>query len=296
MIHIPVLLKEILQYLDPKPGENFIDATLGDGGHALAILELNAPDGRVLGIDASQQAIDFVGKKKQNRNFENRAILVHDNFSNLRNIVAQYKFNPVQGILADLGFSSRQLEASGRGFSFLRDEPLLMTFDEQQKFNAQEAINLWPQAELERIFKEYGEEQFSQSIAKKIIEARKIKPILTTFELVDIVKEATPSRYHHKHIHPATKIFQALRIAVNEELKNLENFLPQALEILDKGGRLAVISFHSLEDRIVKFFFRECRRRNLLKIINKKVVRPSYEEVKINPRSRSAKLRLAIKL
>lgn len=321
MNHVPVLLNEVLQCLNPRPGENFIDATLGDGGHALAILERNAPNGRVLGIDASHKAIKIVQERAKNKDFDKRIILVHDNFSNLQNIVADYQFNPIQGILADLGFSSRQIEESGRGFSFSKDEPLIMAYNDLLVFpelkrseqiaenqTAAEIVNGWSEDDLTDIFSKYGEEKFSRQISRKIVESRKVKPIITTFQLVEIIKEATPFWYHHRHSpkrrtsgalrgrHPATKIFQALRIAVNDELRNLERFLPQALEILDRGGRLAIISFHSLEDRIVKNFIRDSSRKNLLKIINKKVIRPGREEIKINPRARSAKLRSAIKL
>lgn len=296
MQHIPVLLKEAIEYLDPKPGENFIDATLGAGGHASAILEKIAPGGKLLAIDASIQAIENFSKKLKDSKISERLIFTNDNFSHLQDIIAKCKFVEIQGILADLGFSSVQLEASGRGFSFLRNEPLLMTFDENQEFTAKDLINQYPEEALEKIFKEYGEEKFSKQIASLIIKERKARPIKTTFQLTEIIKKATPFWYHRGRLHPSTKVFQALRIAVNDELGNLEKFLPQALEIMEKGGRLAIISFHSLEDRIVKNFLKEKQRINLIKILTKKAVRPSALEIQGNSRSRSAKLRAAQKL
>lgn len=198
--------------------------------------------------------------------------------------------------------SSRHLEESGRGFSFKKDEPLDMRYhkilnlkSKISNLTAEKIVNNWPEPQIERILREYGEEGFAGRIAKKIVEARKIKPIGTTFQLREIIRKATPGWYQRKKIHPATKIFQALRIAVNDELGNLEKALPQALEILETGGRLAAISFHSLEDRIVKNFFRKKEKENLLKILTKKPVIPSFEETKTNPRARSAKLRTAMK-
>ena len=299
MTHIPVLQKEVIQYIDPKPNENFIDATIGGGGHALEILKRIGPSGKLMGIDLDESAIEKLKLKAAGQEAEKRLILACDNFTNLEKIVRENNFGPVQGILADLGMSSGQLEESGRGFSFLKDEPLIMAYNKSQiadGLTAAGILSVKNKEELEKIFKEYGEERFARQIARKIVESRRIKPIRTTLELVNIIKSATPFWYHRLYLHPATRIFQALRIAVNDELNNLISFLPQALNVLVSGGRLIVISFHSLEDRIVKNLFKEKKQLGLIKILTKKVIKPTREETGINPRSRSAKLRAAVKL
>lgn len=291
-MHISVLQKEVVHCLSPKPNENFIDCTIGRGGHALAIIEQILPKGKVLGIDWSPELIRGL-KVKSN------LILVCDNFGNLKEIVEKKKFRPVSGILFDLGMSSWHLEESKKGFSFLRNEPLDMRYrvkEIRNNLTAEEIVNTWPEKEIERILRLYGEERFSKRIARKIIENKKIKPIKTTFQIAEIIKKATPVWYHRKKIHPATRTFQALRIAVNDELNNLKKALPQAIEILRFGGRLVVISFHSLEDRIVKNFLKEKNKENLIEILTKKPIRPSAKEIKTNPRSRSAKLRAIVKL
>ncbi|HUW71634.1 MAG TPA: 16S rRNA (cytosine(1402)-N(4))-methyltransferase RsmH [Candidatus Humimicrobiaceae bacterium] len=325
-MHIPVLQKEVLQYLEPKPNENFVDCTIGSGGHALAILEKTSPEGKILGIDADEKIIKNL--KTQSRLFGKRITFVCDNYVNLQEIVKKYKFRSIHGILLDLGMSSWDLEESGRGFSFLKKEPLDMRYDPQNPLTAEKIINYWSAPEIERILGDYGEESFARVIAKNIIEFRKIKPITNTFQLVEIIKNSFPKRFQQKKIHPATKTFQALRIAVNDELNNLEKVLPQALEVLKPGGKLVIISFHSLEDRIVKNFYRsrlpiprkwgetefaelrsphalrfaqadeaKLQRSSIdLKILTKKPIGPTGEEIKINPRSRSAKLRAAEKL
>ena len=295
MVHIPVLQKEVLEYLDPKPNENFIDATIGNAGHTLTILERNIPAGKVLGIDADPEIIKNTKYSIQNTVYKNRVILVCDNFANLKEIVKQEKFKSVQGILFDLGMSSWHLEESGRGFSFLKNESLDMRYNPRNPLTAARIVNYYSSQEIEKILKDYGEERFAKKIAQKIIEIRKIKPIETTSQLAEIVKSATPHWYHRKKIHPATRTFQAIRIAVNDELNNLRKTLPQTIEILKLGGKLVVISFHSLEDRIIKNFLKEKAKENILKILTKKPIKPSLGEIKINPRSRSAKLRAAQK-
>jgi len=302
MVHIPVLQKEVLKSLVPEPNQNFIDCTIGEGGHALAILEEILPDGRILGIDCAPELISKL--KPQIIKFKKNFFLVCDNFTNLKKIVKKYNFKQVSGILFDLGISSWHLEKSGRGFSFLRNEPLDMRYhvksnNKYQKSKSligEKIVNDWPEKKLEKILREYGEERFAKRIAREIIESRKIRPIKTTFQLVKIIKKAVPRWYERGRIHPATRTFQALRIAVNDELKNLEKTLPQALEILEPQGRLVVISFHSLEDRIVKNFLKNQAKKKLLKVLTKKPVRPTIIEIEVNPRSRSAKLRAAIKL
>ena len=299
MSHIPVLAKEVLEYADPKPNQYFIDATLGNGGHALAILEKTKPHGKLLGIDLDRKAIDGIAAKIENAELQERMILVCGNFASLKKIVAKNNFGPVHGIIADLGLSSMELEVRGKGFSFLKDEPLVMSYGDwraDEGITAAEIVNGWSEEELARILWNYGEERFSRQIAKEIVRGRKAKPIQTTFQLVEIIKKATPAWYHDGRLHPATKTFQALRIVVNDELENLKSFLPQALEILEKDGRLVIISFHSLEDRIVKNFFKESAKENLIKILTKKVTMPGRAEIVKNPRSRSAKLRAGEKL
>ncbi|MCX6759361.1 MAG: 16S rRNA (cytosine(1402)-N(4))-methyltransferase RsmH [Candidatus Nealsonbacteria bacterium] len=296
MVHIPVLQKEVLQYLEPKPNENFIDCTIGKGGHALAILEKNGPNGKVLGIDQDQEIIQCLKTRAAAKGEEERLILVCDNFANLEEIVKKQNFKKISGILFDLGMSSWHLEESGRGFSFLRNEPLDMRYDLRNPLTAEKIINFWSEPDIEKILKEFGEENFSEKIAKTIIKERKFGSIKTTFQLVRIIKKAVPLRYQEQRLHCATRTFQAIRIAVNEELENLRKVLPQAVEILPAEGKLIVISFHSLEDRIVKNFFREKARENILKIITKKPVSPDLKEIKINTRSRSGKLRTAVKI
>lgn len=310
-MHIPVLQKEVLKYLNPKPNENFIDATIDGGGHTLAILEKIKPKGKVLGIDWDPEIIKCLRAELKQGLLKKRLILVCDNFVNLKEIVKKYKFKPLSGILFDLGMSSWHLKESKRGFSFLRDEPLIMRYDWNSvntKLTATEIINYWPEKEIEKILREYGEEKYAKRIAKEIVKRRKIEPIKTTFQLVRVIERAVPKNYEKRRgsrrkalgflwdKHPATRTFQALRIVVNNELENLKKVLPQALEILEKKGKLAVISFHSLEDRIVKQFLKEKSKEKKIKILTKKPIVPSLKEIKINPSSRSAKLRAAIKL
>jgi len=294
-MHIPVLQKEVLEFLSPKADENFIDATIGGGGHAFEILKHTAPNGKLLGIDVNLAAIEDLKEKIKNEEIKNRLILICGNFSNLQNIVRDFNFNSVRGVLADLGFSSGEIETSGRGFSFLRDEPLDMRYGKNE-LTAEKIINNWSDQDLTKIFREYGEERFADKIAAAIVRDRKTKRIETTFELVRIIRQSTPYFYHRRRLHPATKVFQALRIAVNDELNNLNKFLPQVLDVLVSGGRLAIISFHSLEDRIVKNCLKEKKREGLIEILTKKVTRPRHEEIAQNPRARSAKLRAAIKI
>ncbi len=309
MTHIPVLQKEVIQYLAPEPNENFIDGTIGEGGHTLALLEKNGPKGKVLGIDADPEIIKNTKYYIQNTPYKKRIILVCDNFVNLREITKKEGFHSVSGILFDLGMSSWHLETSNRGFSFLRNEPLDMRYNPQNPLTAEKILNFWSETEIEKILKEFGEERFAQIIAKGIVKERRINPIKTTSYLVKIIEKVIPNRYKHQRIHFATRTFQALRIAVNDELNNLEKALPQAMEILNRNGRLVVISFHSLEDRIVKNFYRGRVEGPAeggrvvgglssvdLKILTKKPIGPTKEEIKINPRSRSAKLRAAIKV
>jgi len=275
-MHIPVLQKEVVKYLDPKPNENFIDCTVGEGGHASAILEKNGPKGKVLGIDRDPGQIKNL--KFKIKNWEKRIIPICDDYVNLGEIVRKNKFGPVNGILFDLGISSWHLEESGRGFSFKRREPLDMRFDANGALTAEKIVNYWSKFEIEKILLDYGEEKKAERIAQRIIEARSLRPIANTLQLGEIIKKAGAF---------PQQTFQALRIAVNDELNNLSKALPQAVQILEPGGRLAVISFHSLEDRIVKNFLKDPS----FILLTKKPIAPDFKEIRNNPRSRSAKLR-----
>ena len=292
--HKPVLQKEILQYLDPNSNENFVDATVSEMGHTISILNRTKPNGKILGIEWDPEIIEKSKLYIENSKLEERIILVNDSYINLKKIVAKYKFTPVNGILFDLGMSSWHLENSNKGFSFLKDELLDMRYSPTNGLSATEIINNWQEPEIERILTEYGEEKFAKKITKEIAKERKIKFIKTTFQLVKIIEKAIPFKYQHDKIHFATRTFQALRIAVNDELNNLNKVLPQAIEILAPKGKIAIISFHSLEDRIVKNFFKEEKEK--LIPLTKKPITPLQEEIKINPRSRSAKLRVAMKI
>ena len=292
--HKPVLQKEILQYLDPNSNENFVDATVSEMGHTISILNRTKPNGKILGIEWDPEIIEKSKLYIENSKLGERIILVNDSYINLKEIVAKYKFTPVNGILFDLGMSSWHLENSNKGFSFLKEELLDMRYSLTNGLSATEIINNWQEPEIERILTEYGEEKFAKKITKEIAKERKIKFIKTTFQLVKIIEKAIPFKYQHDKIHFATRTFQALRIAVNDELNNLNKVLPQAVEILAPKGKIAIISFHSLEDRIVKNFFKEEKEK--LIPLTKKPITPLQEEIKINPRSRSAKLRVAMKI
>jgi len=297
-MHIPVLQKEVLDYLSPKPNENFIDCTIGEGGHSLLIVEKILPQGKILGIDWDPEAIKNLESRLQNLEFKKNFILVCDNFVNLKKIVKNCNFQP-DGILIDLGFASSQIEESERGFSFQGDEKLDMRYNpEMNDLTAEKIISDWPEEEITRILEEYSQERFAKRIARQLIKERKIKPIKTTFQLVEIIRKSLPDRYHYQEqkIHFATRTFQALRIAVNKELDNLNNVLPQTLEILKPSGRMVIIAFHSLEDRIIKNFLKEKNKEGLIEVLTKKPIGPAEEEIRMNPRSRSAKLRAFQKL
>lgn len=291
MTHVPVLLKEVIDYLNPQANENFIDATVGQGGHTAAILEKNKPKGKVLGVEMDT---DIYKELKENMaKMSDRLILINDSYVNLEKIVKKNDFEPVHGILFDLGMCSWHLEVSKRGFSYLKDEPLDMRFNSKNDLTAAEIINFWDVEKIEKILREFGEERYARRISSAIKEARKKERIVGTQQLVDILKKVLPKNYDKKRIHFATRTFQALRIAVNDELQVIEDGIKQAIKILEPEGRIAVISFHSLEDRIVKNLFREKAKTGGLSILTKKPISPSSEEIRNNPRSRSAKLRAA---
>ena len=292
-MHIPVLTERVLEYLNPQLNENFIDCTAGGGGHLFALAERVAPKGKVLAIDWDTRAVATLREEIRKRKLQNRVILENENFAHIQEVVARNKFQKVAGILFDLGFSSDQLESEGRGFSFQRDEPLDMRYSQQNPVGAEKILNYSSKAQLERILAEYGEEKFAKQIAEAVVQSRAQKPLHKTFQLVRIVEQAVPRWYLSKKIHAATKTFQALRLAVNNELENLRLGLRGAETIARPNGRIAVISFHSLEDRIVKEFFKQ---ESTVRPITKKPITPSLAEIKRNPRARSAKLRVAEKL
>lgn len=296
-MHIPVLSNEVVEYLNPQPGQKFIDATIDGGGHATAMLTRLVPDGKLLGIEWDNELLKQLEWKIESSKFKDDVILVNDSYTNLKKIAQENNFDGANGVLFDLGLSSWHLEQAGRGFTFQKDEPLDMRFAvNNDGQTAEEIINHYSYDELVMILKEYGEERFAKSIAAGIIRARKEKLIKNTFELVEIIKNSVPFWYRRGRLHYATKTFQALRIAVNKELENVQTGLSQALAVLTAGGRLAVISFHALEDRIAKNFFREQARMGKLSIVTKKPIAASYAEITTNPRARSAKLRVAEKL
>ena len=305
-VHVPVLLDEVIEGLQPQAGGYFVDCTVGLGGHATAILERISPTGRLLGIDADPEAIEI--SRDRLRDYGEAVTLVNDNFVNLEAICERYHFHPVDGIIFDLGVSSLQLDTAERGFSFHLDAPLNMRFDSGQGLTASDIVNSYPEQELEKLIAKYGEERHSRRIARHIVKNR---PITTTVDLAHLIEQISGAPARRSRIHPATRTFMALRIAVNKELQNLESALKQTLNLLRPGGRLAVISYHSLEDRIVKQFMRDaasnclcppgavicrCGHVPTLKLISRKVIKPTSLEMESNPRSRSAKLRIAERL
>ena len=294
-MHVPVLLNETIKALDPKPGEFFIDGTFGGGGHTASILERMMPTGKFLAVDWDANSL----KENQSQieaKFQNSKIQIfwiNDNYANLPEILKQKKLPKADGLLLDLGFSSEQLENSDRGFSFKRDEPLIMTYSKasQPVFRLLAVLS---EGELEEILRKFGEERFAKRIAAAICRKQKSRqPIRTSRELADLVRQSVPKHYERGRMDPATRTFQALRIYANRELENLETLLQNLEKIVKSGGRVAIISFHSLEDRLVKNYFRDFSKAGKLKILTKKPIVPGTEEIKANSRSRSAKLRAA---
>lgn len=306
--HIPVLLNEVLDIFEPKPNQNFVDATLGGAGYTTALLERTSPNGKVLGIDLDEVAL--ANAKKQLP--KDRVVLVHGNFREIAHHLSTHKFTEVDGIVADIGLSSFQLDESGRGISFQKHELLDMRFDiSSQDPDARFILNHHTTAELAKIFAEYGEEKYSHKIADAIVKSRPDQAIKHTTDLNEIIQRSLPKPVQHRWQDTARRIYQALRITVNHELANLERFLPDAFNILPPGGKLVVITFHSLEDRIVKQFFKSlaqdcicpkefpvcvCGRDPQAEILTKKAVLASEEELISNSRAKSAKLRAVKKL
>jgi len=296
-MHTSVLLSEVIDGLDLKEGDLVLDGTLGLGGHSRGVCDHIGKTGQIVGLDQDKKAIDQARENLKECPCQVR--LEKENFRNLDKVLDNLNIEHIDKAVFDLGFSSMQMDQSGRGFSFLKDEPLLMTLSDSPKtdeLTASEIVNNWREESIADIIYGYGEEQFSRRIAKSIVEARKKHLITTTTQLVEIIEKSVPDWYRHKKIHCATKTFQALRIAVNDELGALAEGLKKCFKYLSVGGRMAVISFHSLEDRTVKNFFRDKKKEGLLKLINKRPVTPTREETKVNPRARSSKLRIIEKI
>lgn len=291
-IHTPVMVKEVMEGLRCESGKVYVDGTIGGGGHSLEILKKTSPDGQVIGIDWDRESVYLASRRL--RDFKDRIHIFQDNFKNLDKILKELHIQAVNGIFLDLGLSSYQLE-SGRGFSFMRDEPLDMRMGEAE-VTAYDLINHISLEELQKILRQYGEERWAYRIARYIDRERRMKSINTTKELADIARNAIPLKHRPKRIHPATKTFQAIRIAVNHELENIETFIGKGISLLKQKGRICIISYHSLEDRIVKRGFRVGKEEKRLRIITPKPITPSLQEVHLNPRARSAKLRVAEKL
>ncbi len=292
MSHIPVLLDEALHYLDPKPGDFIIDGTLDGGGHAKEIVNKILPRGIFLGIDLDP---DMIAKTKpiiESQMFSPTATAIFEqgNYADLPKILKKNKLPKANGLFLDLGFSSQQMEA-GRGLSFGKDEPLDMRYDPGGEITAAEVVNSWTEKELGDLFLAYGEERYSRTIAREIIQSRKKKRIIRTAELTEIIERSVPKNYEQGRINPATRVFQALRIIVNDEIRNLETVLSIVHEIVEHQGRVVIISFHSLEDRMVKNKFRDLANDQGATLLTKKPIIASAPEMEKNPRSRSAKLR-----
>jgi 16S rRNA (cytosine1402-N4)-methyltransferase len=299
--HQPVMVAEVLAGLRAQPGGRYVDCTVGEGGHALAILEASSPGGRLLGIDADPEAIE--ASRRHLQRHAGSLALVNANFAQLAEVVKAQRFQPVQGVLLDLGLSSLQLEGERRGFSFKGDDPLDMRFSPEQDRTAAELVNSLSEANLVDLLFRLGEEPQARRIARAVVAAR---PLQAARQLAEVVERAVPRR--GRRLHPATRVFQALRMAVNDELQSLEAVLDQVMEVLAPNGRLVVISYHSLEDRLVKQFLRhearncicppeiavcQCGHRARLRLITRRIITPSREEVVSNARSRSARLRAA---
>lgn len=295
MPHIPVLLKKTIDLLEPRPGEVFADGTLGGGGHAWEIISRLSPGGKFLGLDLDgnllEKAKSRLEKKAEENNLQAELAFINRNFAHLAEILAELGWGRLDGLLLDLGWSSDQLK--GKGFSFRADEPLIMRYDDYEEgLTAKRFLNEFSEESIAKVLRKYGEEDYAKEIAGAIVARRKIKPIESTFELAEIIKQARPSL--KKKIHPATKTFLAIRVFVNGELESLEKLLNSLPEIMKPNGRVAVISFHSLEDKIVRSKFKELAEKGLVNLANLQPIRPDETEVQKNPRSRSAKLRAVV--
>jgi 16S rRNA (cytosine1402-N4)-methyltransferase len=302
--HLSVLPVEVLALLDPVPGGIYLDGTVGGGGHARLILEVSSPDGRLIGLDRDPSALRKAAEVLAP--FGDRVVLRHRNFSEAAGVLAELGINGLDGMLLDLGVSSHQLDEASRGFSFRGEAPLDMRMDPTSGPTAADLVNTAAAEELARIFREYGEERWAGRIARRIVQVRQQHPLTTTRQLAELVRDSVPGGKAPARIHPATRVFQALRIQVNQELEHISRGIAEAIDLLNPGGRLVVISFHSLEDRIVKRFFQEeakgcicpprlptcvCNHRPRVELLTRKGVRAADAEVEVNPRARSAVLR-----
>lgn len=306
--HISVLLNECIEGLNIKENGIYVDCTLGGAGHSSHILKHLSKDGLLVGIDQDNDALKAA--KERLKDYEN-VKYVHNNFYNIDDILSELNIDKVDGILMDLGVSSYQLDEASRGFSYMNDAHLDMRMNQENDLSAYEVVNNYSEEELYKIIRDYGEEKFAKRVASFIVKNREIKPIETTFELVEIIKNAIPAKARREGPHPAKRTFQAIRIEVNSELKILNRAIEDGVNRLNKGGRMAIITFHSLEDRIVKLKYRElenpctcpkefpicvCGKKPIVKVLTKKGIAPNKEEIEQNPRSRSAKVRIVEKL
>jgi len=307
--HVPVLLKEIIDILNPQPGEIFVDCTLGGGGHSKAIVSRILPNGKLIGIDQDEAAIMAASERLDE--FKDKVTIIRSNYREMKDVLGELQIDLVDGIILDLGVSSYQLDTPERGFSYNEEAPLDMRMDTRNPKTAKDIINGYGEMELYRIIRDYGEDNFAKNIAKHIVRMREEKPLETTFELVEAIKAAIPAKVRAGGGHPAKRTFQAIRIELNQELDVLKDTLGDMIGLLAPAGRLCIITFHSLEDRIVKSYFRTaqdpcicpsefpvcvCGRQSLGKVISRKPILPSNEEIEANKRSRSAKLRVFEKI
>ena len=307
--HVPIMVSEVLALLEPSRGGVFVDGTLGGGGHAEAVLSAMPESGRLFGIDRDDEALKAAGARLSR--FGERFTAIKGNFFDMKSLLADRGIDKVDGILLDLGVSSHQLDARERGFSYKAEAPLDMRMDQSAPLSARTVVNTWSEAELRRIFYEYGEEKFSAKIAGRIVERRKEQPIETTTELAELIKNAIPAKFRNEPQHPARRCFQAIRIAVNGELDGLNDAIVSAHDLLNPGGRLAILTFHSLEDRIVKNAFRTfenpctcpksapvciCGKKPTAKVLTRHPLVASEAEQKENSRATSAKLRAIVRM
>jgi 16S rRNA (cytosine1402-N4)-methyltransferase len=307
--HVPVMLNEAVDMLIVKDDGIYVDGTLGGAGHSEEILKRTSESGKLIGIDRDLDAINNAKIKLER--YKDRVLLINSKFSSLKSILKDNGIDKVDGVLLDLGVSSHQLDEASRGFSYMHDAPLDMRMDSNSKITAQYIVNNYSEEELKDIIRDYGEERWASRIASFIVKEREKAPIVSTYDLVDVIKAAIPAKARRDGPHPAKRTFQAIRIAVNRELEEIENVIPDIVDVLNEGGRISIITFHSLEDRIVKKAFKElanpctcppdfpicvCNKKPKIKILTNKPILPKKEEIENNPRARSAKLRVAEKL
>ena len=293
-LHNPVLAREVISFLNPAPGQIIVDATIGGAGHSEQILQRIIPGGMLIGIDRDEETLRLASERL--KPFEGSFKLINKNFKHLKETLKDIGVGKVNGIIFDLGISSIQMEAWQRGFSIKNDGPLDMRMDRNQALTAKDLVNRLSEIELSDIIREFGEERFHRRIAKRIVEERKKKEINTTAELTEVILKSLPYRRNKYKIHPATRAFQALRIRVNDELGSISHALEESPDVLEKTARICVISFHSLEDRIVKNRFKEFKAKGIFKVLTKKPLTADENEMITNPRSRSAKLRVGERL